>query len=206
MASREYLHPLAVRIWHWVHGLAIVLLVLTGFQLRFPDFFKLFGTFKDAVNLHNFFGFLVLFDYFLWLGFYLARRELAKQYLPTREDLTIGIPQQANYYFARYFFGDPPPFEPSPEAKFNSLQKTAYFGIMFVMLPLQIISGILLWDLKTFHPIIERLGGVRVVDAFHIILAYVFAAFLLVHLYLATLGHTFFSHFKAMIVGYEEVE
>jgi len=206
MASREYLHPLAVRIWHWVHGLAIVLLILTGFQLRFPDFFKLFGTFKDAVNLHNFFGFLVLFDYFLWLGFYLARRELAKQYLPTREDLTIGIPQQANYYFARYFFGDPPPFEPSPEAKFNSLQKTAYFGIMFVMLPLQIISGILLWDLETFHPIIERLGGVRVVDAFHIILAYVFAAFLLVHLYLATLGHTFFSHFKAMIVGYEEVE
>jgi len=74
------------------------------------------------------------------------------------------------------------------------------------MLPLQIISGVLLWDLETFHPIIERLGGVRVVDAFHIILAYVFAAFLLVHLYLATLGHTFFSHFKAMIVGYEEVE
>ena len=206
MASREYLHPLGVRIWHWVHGLAIVLLVLTGFQLRFPDVFKLFGAFGDAVSVHNFFGFLVLFDYFLWLGFYLARRELAKQYLPTREDLMVGIPRQANYYFARYFFGDPPPFEPRPEAKFNSLQKTAYFGIMFVMLPLQIISGILLWDLKTFHPIIERLGGVRVVDAFHIILAYVFAAFLLVHLYLATLGHTFFSHFKAMIVGYEEVE
>jgi thiosulfate reductase cytochrome b subunit len=34
--------------------------------------------------------------------------------------------------------------------------------------------------------------------------AYVFALYLVVHIYMATLGRTASSHIKAMIVGYEE--
>lgn len=203
---REYLHPLVVRIWHWVHAVAIVVLILTGMQLRFPDVVSWFGSFKTAVKVHNIFGFVVLLDYVLWFSFYLVNRELVKQYVPKVSDLTMGIPTQATYYFGRIFFGDPPPFEPRREDKFNSLQRTTYFGIMFVLVPLQIITGLLLWDLRRFHGIVELLGGVRVVDAFHIIVAYVFASFLLVHIYLSTLGHTFFAHFNAMILGYEEHE
>ena len=201
---RDILHPLMVRMWHWIHAFAIVLLVLTGIQLRFPDLVGWFGTFRTAVNIHNISGFVVLFDYLLWFGYYVLKRELIKQYIPTPEDFTIGIPTQSTYYFARIFFGDPAPSEPSPEAKFNSLQKTTYFGIMFILVPLQIVTGVLLWDLERFRSIIEALGGVRVIDAFHIILAYIVTAFLIVHVYLATLGHSLFSHFKAMIVGYEE--
>jgi thiosulfate reductase cytochrome b subunit len=204
--KRAVLHPLVVRIWHGIHGIAIVLLVLTGLQLRFPDLVSWFGSFRSAVNIHNIVGFIVLFDYLLWFGYYVLKRELIKQYIPAPEDFTIGIPTQSTYYFARIFFGDPAPFDPTPEAKFNALQKTTYFGIMFVLVPLQIITGVLLWDLERFHALIEALGGVRVIDAFHIILAYIFTAFLIVHIYLATLGHTFFSHFKAMIVGHEDTK
>jgi thiosulfate reductase cytochrome b subunit len=203
---KEILHPLMVRIWHMIHAIAIVLLVVTGLQLRFPDIVNWFGTFRSAVNFHNILGFIVLFDYLLWFGYYVVTRGLVKQYIPTPEDFTIGIPTQSTYYFARIFFGDPAPFDPTPEAKFNALQKTTYFGIMFVLVPLQIITGLLLWDLERFRGLIEALGGVRVIDAFHIILAYIVAAFLIAHVYLATLGHTFFSHFKAMIVGYEDKE
>jgi thiosulfate reductase cytochrome b subunit len=204
--KRELLHPLTIRIWHWVHAIAIVLLALTGIQLRFPDLIVLFGTFKRAVNIHNILGFIVLFDYVLWFGFYALTRQLRKQYVPVREDFTIGMPTQSAYYFGRVFFGDPAPFEPSPAAKFNSLQKTTYFGIMFVLVPLQIVTGVLLWNLERFQPVIEILGGVRAIDAFHIIIAYIVTAFLVVHIYLSTLGHTFFAHFKAMIVGYEGKE
>ena len=203
---KEILHPLMIRIWHFIHAIAIVLLVLTGLQLRFPDLITWFGSFGSAVNIHNICGFIVLFDYLLWFGFYAATRGLVKQYFPAPEDFTIGIPTQSTYYFARIFFGDPSPFEPTPEAKFNALQKTTYFGIMFILVPLQIITGILLWDLDRFHSVIVALGGVRVIDAFHIIIAYIVTAFIIVHVYLATLGHTFFSHFMAMIVGYEDTE
>jgi len=203
---KEILHPLTIRIWHWVHAVAIVLLVLTGIQLRFPDLITWFGTFKRAVNIHNILGFTVLFDYLLWFGYYAVTRQLVRQYIPAPEDFSFGIPTQSAYYFARIFFGDPAPFAPTPEAKFNSLQKITYFGVMFVLVPLQIVTGVLLWDLERFHSIIAALGGVRVLDAFHIIIAYVVAAFLIMHVYLSTLGHTFFEHFKAMIVGYEENE
>jgi thiosulfate reductase cytochrome b subunit len=197
------LYPLVIRIWHWVNALAIFLLVFTGIQLRFPDLIGWFGSFGAAVNIHNIFGFTVLFAYVLWLGFYVFSGELVKQYLPTRRDFLVGMPEQSAYYFARIFFGDPAPFTPTPAARFNSLQKTTYFGIMFFIIPLQIITGILLWDLERFHHVIEALGGVRVIDAFHIIIAYIVAAFVIAHIYLATLGHTFFAHIKAMIVGYE---
>ncbi len=204
--KKEILHPILIRMWHWVHAIAIVLLVLTGMQLRFPNLITWFGTFRIAVTIHNIFGFIVLFDYLLWFGFYVLKRELVKQYVPVPEDFTIGMPTQSTYYFARIFFGDPAPFEPTPAAKFNSLQKITYFGIMFVFVPLQIVTGVLLWDLERFQSIIAALGGVRVIDAFHIILAYIFTAFLIVHIYLSTLGHTFFSHIIAMIVGYEAKE
>ena len=71
---------------------------------------------------------------------------------------------------------------------------------------LQIITGVLLWDVQRFHPIMELMGGVRVVDAFHIVVGYVFASFQVVHVSLSTLGRTFFSYFKTMIVGYEGKE
>jgi thiosulfate reductase cytochrome b subunit len=204
--QKVILYPLMIRIWHWIHALAILLLVLTGIQLRFPDWIGWFGTFRNSVNIHNNCGFIVVFDYMLWFAFYVWRRELFKQYVPTRSDFLIGVPTQSAYYFARIFFGDPSPFEPTPKAKFNSLQKTTYFGIMFFLIPLQIVTGILLWDLDRFHSIIEALGGVRFIDAFHIIIAYIVASFFIAHIYLATLGHTFFAHIKAMITGYEEEE
>ncbi len=199
-----YLHPIPVRIWHWIHAAGIVLLVLTGVQLRFPGLVHLFGGFKNAVNFHNFCGFMVLADYILWIAFYLVTGKLFKIYVPTPKDIKEGLPQQAAFYLYKYFKGEPAPFSPSPDAKFNALQKVAYFFIMLVLLPIQIATGVMLYNIKEFKPFMDAIGGVQVIDAIHILLAYCFAAFLMVHVYLCTLGHTFWDHFKAMILGYEE--
>ena len=59
-------------------------------------------------------------------------------------------------------------------------------------------------DILYFLPYVEAIGGLRILDAIHVIAAYFFLLYLVVHLYMATLGHSFFAHFKAMIVGYEE--
>jgi thiosulfate reductase cytochrome b subunit len=202
--SRVVLVSLPIRIWHFVHGICIVLLVLTGIQLRYPDLFPLFGTVRKTVHLHNLFGFIATADYFLWFLYYVIKREMALHYIPRIKDFSEGTMRQAQHYFFRIFLGDPAPFQPSPGDKFNSLQKITYAGIMLFILPLQIITGILLVDLEFFLTVIAALGGVRVIDAFHVILAYVFTSFLIMHLYLATLGHTFFAHFKMIILGYEE--
>jgi thiosulfate reductase cytochrome b subunit len=66
------------------------------------------------------------------------------------------------------------------------------------------ITGLFLWRVKQFSGYIEILGGIKVVDSIHVMLFFFFAIFLVVHSYLATLGHTPLAHFKAMFTGYEE--
>jgi len=69
---------------------------------------------------------------------------------------------------------------------------------------MQFISGLLLWDVQRFSGTVEALGGVRTVDTIHVLFFIFFSAFLPVHIYLATLGHTPMAHIKAMFTGYEE--
>jgi thiosulfate reductase cytochrome b subunit len=80
-----------------------------------------------------------------------------------------------------------------------------YQIIMLLMLPILFISGLLLWDVQRFSVLVELLGGVRVVDTVHVLMFIVFVGFLIMHLYLITLGHTRTAHIKAMMTGYEEI-
>ncbi len=46
----------------------------------------------------------------------------------------------------------------------------------------------------------------RVIDTVHVLIFIFFVFFVIIHVYLGTLGHTRTAHFKAMLTGYEEVE
>ena len=81
-----------------------------------------------------------------------------------------------------------------------------YQIIMLIFVPIQFISGLLLWDVKRFDFLVELLGGVRIVDTIHVLMFIVFSGFLIMHLYLITLGHTRTAHIKAMLTGYEDVD
>jgi len=75
---------------------------------------------------------------------------------------------------------------------------------MLLLLPIQILTGLMLWDIKLFSGMIAAVGGLKIVDAGHLLLSIFFTAFLFVHVYLATLGHTWSEHIKAMFTGYED--
>jgi thiosulfate reductase cytochrome b subunit len=75
---------------------------------------------------------------------------------------------------------------------------------MFVFLPAQMITGLFLWRVKRFENYIDLLGGVKIVSTIHVMLFFFFTAFIFVHFYLSTLGHTPLAHLKAMFTGYEE--
>ena len=44
-----YLHPLPVRIWHWLNALGIVTLCVTGVQIRFPEYVNICGSYRAAI-------------------------------------------------------------------------------------------------------------------------------------------------------------
>jgi thiosulfate reductase cytochrome b subunit len=200
-----YMTPMPVRIWHWLNAFGIVTLCVTGLQIRFPDHINIFGAYKAAILLHNTAGVVVSISYMLWLIYYLVvARSLIKLYVPTLEDLKSGIFRQAFYYFLTYFLGKPSPHHGTPDNKFNPMQKAAYLVIMFVLLPLVILSGVLLLYVAPLRELLLLLGGIKMLVGTHFLVACSFTAFLFVHIYLATLGHTPLAHFKPMWIGWEE--
>jgi thiosulfate reductase cytochrome b subunit len=204
MSNRIYIHPLPVRIWHWTNAAGFVFLILTGLQIRYRDLVGL-ASFESAVRLHNMVGFALMASYLVWLLFYLTSDKI-KNYHPELSPMKFYADaiKQAIYYGYGIFRGKPNPHHTTAYTKFNPMQKLTYDLIMLLLVPIQFLSGLLLWDVQRFSGAVATLGGVRTVDTIHMLLFIFFASFLPVHAYLATLGHTPGAHFKAMFTGYEE--
>ncbi len=197
-----YVHPAPVRVWHWVNAVGFIILIITGIQIRFAEIVNWFAL-EDAIQLHNYVGFVVISAYGLWVSYYFGTMKI-KLYFPNPRTFVPNAIKQLQFYGAGIFRGEANPHQMTPDNKFNALQKNAYLGIMLVFLPAQMITGLFLWRVKRFENYIELIGGIKIVSTIHVLLFFFFVAFLFVHIYLATLGHTPLAHFKAMFTGYEE--
>jgi len=179
--------PIAVRIWHWVHGFFVVILVLTGIQLRLPDVFPIFATFLNAVNLHNLSGAVVILDYIFWLSYHLWRKEFKSRFFILPRDVVEDTSEILHYYGYLIFVGESYPRRVLRGSAFDPLEKAFFLTIMLFFVPMQILTGAMLYDLYTMMPIINFFGGIRVIDAAHLLTAYLLAAFVIIHTYLHSL-------------------
>jgi thiosulfate reductase cytochrome b subunit len=204
--EKLYVNPLPVRIWHWLNALGFVLLIATGLQLRYAGALPILG-FKTAVQVHNWIGFALIANFGIWLGFYLFTDKIKvyhPELSPTRHFRQTF--RQMQFYGYGIFRGDPNPHQVSVYRKFNPLQSVMYQIVMMLVVPLQFYTGVLLWDVARFSAQVQMLGGLRVVDTLHVLCFIFFSGFIIVHVYLCTLGHTPGAHFKAMWTGYEDVD
>jgi len=112
---------------------------------------------------------------------------------------------QTKFYLRGLFKNEPHPFEKTREKKLNPLQQITYFGILNVLLPLQILTGAAMLGVQTFPQVSTWLGGLPFLAPFHSLVAWMFAAFIIMHVYLTTTGHTPLANIEAMMVGWDEV-
>jgi thiosulfate reductase cytochrome b subunit len=190
---KVYLYTRFERLWHWLQALMIIILLITGFEVH--GTYTLLG-FKTAVTVHNFTGltWLIMFAFFV---FWLLTTGEWKQYIPTTKKLLDVV----MYYAFGIFKGREHPVQKSKGAKHNPLQRIAYLGISAMLLPVQMITG-LLYYLYNFIP-----GGMdlTVVAVAHTFVAFLLVNFLIIHVYMTTTGHSLFSHIAGMITGWEEI-
>jgi thiosulfate reductase cytochrome b subunit len=200
--KKIYLHALPIRIWHWMNALTVITLLITGIQLRMSGIASL-RPHDPVLEIHKYAGWAMVACYVLWFVYSLASRNLGNNYSFGRQDLS-GIFRQARFYLVSIFRGEENPFRPSPGNKFNPLQKIAYGSTMFIFAPVIIITGLLYTDIDILRKYMLLWNLTGSVNAIHIIVAYLFALFLIIHVYMATLGPAPLSHIRAMISGYEE--
>ena len=203
MAKTEnvYIYKLYERFWHWTQAFLIFFLALTGFEVH--GSFTFFG-FENAVDLHNkaAWAFIILTIFTIFWHFTTGEW---KQYMPTTENLRL----QAEYYVFGIFRNAPHPTRKTVLSKLNPLQRLVYLSLKILVFPVMIASGLAYMFYR--YPSqgeIKELGvsSLEAVAYAHTIGAYVLMAFVIVHLYLITTGHTLTSNLKAMVTGWEELE
>jgi thiosulfate reductase cytochrome b subunit len=202
--EKVYMYGSYERLWHWLQTVAIVLLLLTGLVIHRPDAFS-FMNFKNMVLVHNIIAGILAVNAFLALFYHLASGDI-RQYIPQPKGFFDRTISQALYYLKGIFKGEEHPFEKTPEKKLNPLQQVTYIILLNVLLPLQGITGILMWGVQRWPSLANALGGLPVLAPIHTILAWLFASFMVLHVYLTTTGHTVVSSLEAMITGWEEIE
>lgn len=199
-----YLYGFYERLWHWLQTAAIMLLLFTGLVIHKPDLFGIFS-FRYVVQVHNVLAAILVINAVLSIFYHLASGEI-KQFLPRPRGFFDQAVVQAMFYLRGIFRGEPHPFEKTAERKMNPLQQMTYLGILNVLLPLQMITGALMWGAQRWPDVANRLGGLPFLGPFHSLIAWLFAAFIVMHVYLTTTGHTPLAGIKAMVVGWDEVE
>jgi len=202
--KRVYMYSVYERQWHWLQTAAILLLLFTGLIIHKPDLFGLFK-FPYVVQVHNVLAVILLINAFLAAFYHFASGDI-RQYLPRPYGFFDQAFAQAKYYLHGIFRGDHHPFEKTHDRKMNPLQQITYLAILNVLLPLQIVTGALIWGAQRWPEEAERLGGLGTLAPLHTLIAWLFASFIVGHVYLTTTEHTPLTGIKSMITGWSELE
>jgi len=197
--ERIYIFKRFERFWHWSQALLIIFLLLTGFEIH--NSYHLFG-FEQATQLHTTAAWTLIGLWVFAIFWHFTTGEW-KQYIPTLNKVDAMI----KYYLTGIFTDAPHPFKPTALRKHNPLQRLAYLSFWVAISPVVWVSG---W-FYLFYSSWESWGlestlTLEWVAFFHVLGAFMNLAFLIVHLYLITTGHTVGAHLKAMITGWETNE
>ena len=199
-----YMYDVYARLWHWLQSTAILLLLLTGLIIHRPTLFAAFS-FPLVVQVHNVLAAILVINAAMAFFYHLASGEI-QQYLPQPRGFFNQAAEQAIYYLRGIFRGDPHPVEKTRARKLNPLQQITYLAILNVLLPLQIITGALMWGVQQWSDLAIRFGGLPFLAPFHTLIAWLFASFTVLHVYLTTTGHTPTAAMRAMMIGWDQVE
>lgn len=203
MAEREYLISPWIRIWHWTNAALILVLGTTGISLHFADPNLPFVEFSLAVRVHNIAGVMLAAAYAFFVIANLVTGNWW-QFVPKPPGIVQRLVAQARWYSFGIFRGDPHPHSPTKDEHFNVLQALTYWSVMYLLMPLIILSG-LIYLYPQFAP--DKMfgfDGLLPIAMLHYLSAAAVLLFMLSHIYLGTTGKTVGAMFKMMFTGWHE--
>ncbi len=203
MPAESPLYTLHERIWHWLQAALMSLLIVSGLAIHYPDRLRFLGPMGLAITWHTWLGAFLILNAFLGV-FYHLTAEKYHHFLPRMDDFTGAAFRQARFYLYGIFKGERHPLETDPRRKLNPLQKITYLVLLNILIPFQIVTGVLMWGADRWANLFDRVGGLWLLGPAHTLGAYLFLAFLIGHLYLATTGPTPGALLRAIVTGRSE--
>lgn len=201
-----YLYPKWIRLWHLLNAVLVVLLILTGISIRYPgDDMKFIFELTKASRWHNIASVLLTLSYiFFVVGNYMTAN--GKYYKLQRKNLWSDMGKQLRYYACGIFRGEKKPFPVSLEQKFNPLQKVTYVIVMYVAMPLVVISGLGLLFTGNDSKELSGTNPNEIYKIIHVVTAIILTFFLIIHIYICTIGARSSSLLRGIISGFVQSE
>ena len=195
---RVRIFSLFERFWHWAQMLLILVLLITGFGLHgFHDLLS----FRTAVTMHTGAALTLLL---LWAFgvFWLFTTRTWRHFIPT----VAGMWGVLRFYAYGIFKGERHPYRKAYWRKHNPLQALAYLMLKIVLFPAIWITGIAYLLYFAWRDLPQAPALLKGIAEIHTGAAFLILAFVFIHVYMLTTGHSFREHVMPMITGFDEVD
>ncbi len=195
-ANLKTVHPIIVRVTHWLNAIAVVIMILSGWQIynaspilpfSFPRWMTLGGWLGGAIQWHFAAMWLLMANGLIYLGYGVASGRIRTRFFPISPREVIG--DLAAALRGKLAHDD--------IAHYNGVQKVFYVGVIGALI-LVALSGLAIWKPVQLWWLTLLFGGFQGARLVHFLAMGVIAGFILIHVVMALVVP---KTIRAMIFG-----
>ena len=195
------LHPLAIRVMHWINALTMIVLIMSGWAiyndevifgwLHFPSWMTMGGGPEGALQWHFLAMWILVANGIAYLAYGFSTGRFRRKLLPIRIAEIIAEMRRA---LALELAHD-------DLTHYNAVQRVLYVGIIVVVI-LQVVSGLVIWKPVQFSELAILFYDFQGARLVHFLGMVAIVGFLLLHVALALIVP---KTLAAMITGGPDV-
>lgn len=183
---RGRLHPLPLRIMHWINAAAIFIMIGSGWRiynddvlfgwLHFPDFLVIGKWAQYGLQWHFFGMWIFVLNGITYLTYGISTGRFRKKLFPIAPREVLATIGEALHLRLKH----------EDLTIYNSVQKILYLGVILVGIFI-VITGLCLWKPVQFSGVAGLFGNFQTIRLIHFLCMSVIVSFVAVHVTLALL-------------------
>lgn len=181
-AGRIHIHPLLVRLWHWLNVVAMVIMIMSGWRIynaapvfpsfRFDNNFTIGDWLGGALQWHFAAMWLLMGNFLIYLIYGFLSGHFRRAFLPINPMALV-----RDFILALRFK------LPHQVGEYNAVQRLSYVGVIAAIV-LTILAGLAMWKPVQFSPLAALMGGYDGARVVHFFGMVAIVAFIVMHLVL----------------------
>ncbi len=179
------IHPLWLRITHWLNAVAVIIMVLSGWRIynatgflgfKIPAWLTLGGWLGGALQWHFAAMWLLMVNSLIYMAFNAGTRRLFRKFFPlSPREIIADLLSALRGHLSH-----------ADVTKYNAVQKLAYLFVM-VDITILIASGLVLWKSVQFPILRELMFGYEGARVVHFVAMAALVGFFFVHIIMVAL-------------------
>ena len=186
MSAPGKLHPLPLRLMHWINAVAIFIMIGSGWKiyndevifgwLHFSEYLTIGKWAQHGLQWHFLGMWIFVLNGITYIGYGFLTGRFRRMLLPVRwKDISQTVSDALEFHLAH-----------DDLTKYNAVQKLLYIGVICVGIMI-VISGLAIWKPIQFSELLALFGNFQNARLVHFLCMSAIVLFIVVHVTLALL-------------------